>query len=296
MRLALLLVLSVIAAGCAAPPGPDVPAAAPAAVLAAPCDDARAALAHLGNGTFGLAPAAMCVFGTKLVGSENTLGICRKTGAVYAGMAFSGNIGGLARSLDGGASWEYVEPALAGQKPHATTLDPYVYVDPVTCRVFLDNLLTVNCSLLSWSDDAGETWSHSAAGCGEFDHQSLFAGPPVRSATVGYPHVVYRCAIHAVALAGASTSTTCQRSLDGGLTWLPPGAPAYGPNPFGRGHNGVMGACDGAAGHGIVDAQGRVYLPKGWCGQPWLAWSDDEGLTWTRAQVAGLGMAAGADG
>jgi hypothetical protein len=40
-----------------------------------------------------------------------------------------------------------------------------------------------------------------------------------------------------------------------------------------------------------VDARGWLYVPKGYCGQPWLAVSKDEGLTWTRTQVSGLGMA-----
>ena len=35
---------------------------------------------------------------------------------------------------------------------------------------------------------------------------------------------------------------------------------------------------------------GTLFVPRGWCGQPWLAISHDEGLTWTRTQVATNGM------
>jgi hypothetical protein len=39
-----------------------------------------------------------------------------------------------------------------------------------------------------------------------------------------------------------------------------------------------------------------VYLPRGWCGQPWLAISHDEGATWERVQVASNGTPVTADG
>jgi hypothetical protein len=35
-----------------------------------------------------------------------------------------------------------------------------------------------------------------------------------------------------------------------------------------------------------VDAKGTIYLPRGWCGEPYLAISKDEGDTWTRIKVA----------
>jgi hypothetical protein len=52
----------------------------------------------------------------------------------------------------------------------------------------------------------------------------------------------------------------------------------------------VPGACNTAAGHSSVGPDGTVYVPAGWCGQPWLAISHDEGQTWTRVQVASSGM------
>jgi hypothetical protein len=227
-----------------------------------------------------------CLYHLGSISYEPTIGVTRKGGVFYfpAFSAFS-NVAedSVMRSADQGATWQQIKPSLAGQNTHRINFDPYLYVDPVTSRVFLDDLANVACSALSWSDDEGASWTHAAAGCMETDHQTLFAGPPRTSTTVGYPNVVYRCAINAVALAGASTMSTCQRSLTGGGSWLPPGQPAF-----------VSQArappCDGALGHGFVDAKGVVYLPKGYCGQPWLAMSKDEGLTWQRVQVANNGM------
>ena len=48
----------------------------------------------------------------------------------------------------------------------------------------------------------------------------------------------------------------------------------------------VTYAADGAVGHGFVGDDGTVYLPRGWCGQPFLSISKDEGLTWDQVQVA----------
>jgi photosystem II stability/assembly factor-like uncharacterized protein len=39
-------------------------------------------------------------------------------------------------------------------------------------------------------------------------------------------------------------------------------------------------------GHGVVGPDWTVYLPRGWCGPPYLAISHDEGATWTRVQVS----------
>lgn len=268
------------------------------------CDANRTAVAHLPGGVLVAdpphAPPVPCLTRTGYTSAEPTLGVA-SDGTVFlypALPSFSITTPvGVARTTDDGATWERIVPDLLGQPTHPTTLDPYMYLDPATDRVFVDDLAPAfNCSYLSWSDDLGETWDHSLAGCMEFDHQTIFAGPPTISPTVGYPNVVHRCAINTVALAGASFSATCQRSLDGGLTWLAPGEPAFVADPTREGHGRVPGYCDGALGHGFVGDDGTVYLPKGFCGQPFLAISDTEGLTWTRVQVATNGMNAYADG
>jgi hypothetical protein len=226
---------------------------------------------------------------------EPTIGVCPKTGAVFF---YPVSPLAVAVSTDQGASWKALVPDVAGQRTHLGTNDPYLYVDPATCRVFVDDLLrtrgvgTPNCSMLSWTDDAGATWTNAPSGCWEFDHQTIFAGPPVSSATIGYPNIVYRCAINTVTLSVASTTTTCGKSVDGGLVFTPTGEPAFVTDPA----LALQGSCDMGSGHGVVDARGFVYLPKGNCGVAMLSISSDEGATWARVKVSDLGMPSTLDG
>lgn len=118
----------------------------------------------------------------------------------------------------------------------------------------------------------------------------MFAGPASLSTTVDYPNVVYFCAVF-VGLGPYSAGDACSKSLDGGLTWRLTGQPpflAFDPSQP-RGNHDIPGFCGGATGHGVVGPDGAVYLPKGYCRQPWLAISHNEGATWTRVQVADNG-------
>jgi hypothetical protein len=192
------------------------------------------------------------------------------------------------RSTDGGTKWKDVSPMLGNRRRHPTTLDPYLWLDPATGRVFTFDFY-FGCSELSWTDDGGTTWSTSVLQCGEQDHQTLFGGPPAISPTLTYPNVVYACSTQGGATI-YSVAAQCSKSLDGGLTWVFTGAPAYVTDVQDENDLGVAGVCHGAVGHGFVGPDGTVYLPKGLCGQPWLAISHDEGATWTRVQISELGM------
>jgi hypothetical protein len=227
--------------------------------------------------------------------AEPTLGIT-PDGAVFFQAEDVTNgvspVSDILRSSDDGRTWQVVSPMLGPIRRHPQSEDPYLYVDPVTGRVFTADLFIPGCSELSWSDDGGTTWTTSIAGCGTFDHETIFAGPPVTSHPRGYPNVVYYCAIDGGAAIPTSTMTVCEKSLDGGLTWIPTGRPPYVADPGGQpdGTYGIAGACDGGTGHGIVAPDGTIYLPRGYCGQPFLAISHDEGRSWTRVQVSTLGM------
>lgn len=194
-------------------------------------------------------------------------------------------------SKDGGRSWRDVSPGFGPERQALAGYDPFLYVDEQTGRVFASSFK--GCTAVSFTDDEGKTWTSSAA-CGLTDHQNIFAGPAVVSPTLGYPHVVYHCAIDGGALAGFSTMTSCLKSLDGGIAWIRTGAPAYTDDPRQEGGDRSLlpagGHCEGATGHGVVDRKGTVYLPRGWCGQPYLAISRDEGATWERVRVARNGM------
>lgn len=196
------------------------------------------------------------------------------------------------RSTNDGDTWEIVSPMIAGIPVQPLSLDPILYLDKDTGRVFTNNIPPdITCQPISFSDDAGETWTNTGI-CGHFDHQNIFAGPAPEEGDepTDYPNVVYYCAINLVMLSGTSTATTCSRSLDGGLTWIHTGEPAY-ITPLGE-EEGSLPWCDGAVGHGFVGPDGTVYLPRVWCGKPFVSISRDEGLTWEQVQVAKLGGVA----
>jgi hypothetical protein len=132
---------------------------------------------------------------------------------------------------------------------------------------------------MSFSDDAGESWITNPLACGRpvNDHQTLFAGPPVSTPTVGYPNIVYYCW-------NDVGSSSCTKSLDGGISFTPTGQPAFFGYPPDQGTEGDL--CGGLHGHGVVDSKGNVYLPREYCGKPYLAISHDEGLSWDRVEVS----------
>ena len=233
------------------------------------------------------------VKGTPQQAGEPTLGVTNKGTVFYVTLTGSPDI---IRSENNGRSWKTVSPTLpTGSKAHRVSFDPYVYVDDAegADRIFTIDL-TVACSYLSFSDDEGKSWITNPLACGRpvNDHQTLFSGPPALSLTAVYPNVVYYCW-------NDVGSSSCSKSLDGGLTFVDTGSPAFqGIDPLAEapGYDpenrfDVGSYCGGLHGHGHVGQDGTVYLPKGHCGQPWLAISTTEGATWERIQVAKNGVA-----
>ena len=182
-----------------------------------------------------------------------------------------------------------------------TSFDPIGFTDQKTHRSFTSQL-TLACSLLSYSDDAGKTWTPST-GCGPatlLDHQTVGGGPytkegrPATAGLTGYPDAVYYCAQNAY-------SGTCARSDDGGLTF-PFSSPAYN-NPAVESDDAYGGACSAIHGHLRVDPDGIVFLPNKGCGgvptagnlsnseffggQPAVVVSEDNGTTWSVRKVPG---------
>lgn len=210
---------------------------------------------------------------------EPTIGITRAGGIFTSAIQDNTRVLVL-RSGDRGRSWEDVSPKLGDVNAHLLSFDPYTHVDPKTSRLFTIDL-TVACSYLSYSDDEGETWTTDPLACGRpvNDHQTLFAGKPTVSRTSGYPNVVYYCF-------NDTLNSACSKSLDGGLTFVPTGAPA-----FLISHEDETACSEGLHGHGHAARDGTLLLPRGYCGQPWLAISRNEGMTWKRIQVANNGIA-----
>ena len=207
---------------------------------------------------------------------EPTLGITKKGHVFYTA---AGTRNEVLRSSNQGKTWKVVSPQLGGQNVHAISLDPYIWVDEDTDRVFTIDL-TVACSLMSFSDDLGKSWTTNPLACGRpvNDHQTLFGGPPATSTTVGYDSVLYYCW-------NDVATSSCGKSIDGGIGWRATGSPAFHAGDGTEGQ-GLPGDCGGLHGHGVVGRDGTVYLPKEHCERPFLAISKDEGLTWERVQVA----------
>ena len=131
------------------------------------------------------------------------------------------------------------------------------------------------CSVMSFSDDGGQSWTANPRGCSPtvvWDHQTMVAAKPRSTQTVGYPNVLHQCV-------NAVYAAMCARSLDGGLTWGP-SVPVY-PKPE------PDKLCGAQHGHLAAGPDGKVYLPTSLCGtRPTIYVSEDDGLTWRKSQIA----------
>lgn len=189
----------------------------------------------------------------------------------------------ISKSTDGGATWKDVGAKIQGQRVPIETNDPYIYVDPDTGRVFEFHMSPIlACATISYSDDAGSTWTTNPAGCGPtgaWDHQTMVAAKPRTLQTTGYPNILHQCV-------NAVYAEMCSRSIDGGLTWLP--ATVAWPND----KFGVTGQlCGTQTGHLAAAPDGTLYLPTSDCGTfPTVGISKDDGLTWKRVKIANIPM------
>jgi hypothetical protein len=227
------------------------------------------------------------VFPTGFYRGEPTVGVT-SDGVLFATASgplvgkMPGGEGLIGRSTDGGKHWQIVQDPTRNAK---TDVDPWLWVDPVTDRVF-NAPLYIGCSWLSWSDDRGQTWDGTPlAGCGlpGHDHQKLTSGKPPASAAGGtYPTVVYYAynsfrPDDATVKTGGTQVTV---SRDGGKTF---GASI-------RAHP-ADGCTAGINGPVVIGPDGAAYVPHPRCEGPAIARSDDAGTSWgAPVTVMGAGM------
>lgn len=167
-----------------------------------------------------------------------------------------------------------------------TSFDPLLFTDSKTNRTFVSQLLPSKASLMSYTDDDGETWTPSqGAGINSgVDHQTIGGGPYARKpdGTLKggavqkpgpnlqiYPNAVYY-ASQDIAIAEIA------RSDDGGFTF---GAavPMYD-----------LTQCNGLHGHIKVAPDGTVYVPNKGCGnEQAVVVSEDNGMTWNVRKIPG---------
>lgn len=218
-----------------------------------------------------LADPTWAINDVKHNGGEPTLGVNAK------GTLFVVSSNDVFRSRDNGTTWQMVSPPANFPR----SLDPILWVDQDTGRVFLDHLYLA-CSYLAYSDDEGANWLYNPVACGipGDDHQTLATGKPVN---VAVPMPLYKNVVYygwnGVAYSGVS------RSLDGGVTF------AGGVIAIDQAH------CGGLNGHMKIDKDGIVYLPAAGCDQPVVAVSRDSGVTWEQHTIdtGGVGRSAPGD-
>jgi hypothetical protein len=172
------------------------------------------------------------------------------------------------------ATWEDVSALTTS----LTSLDPILYTDSRTGRVFSSQLAGVT-SLTAYSDDDGATWtpSQGAGVPASVDHQTLgggpFAAPLTRDGSLPllYQNAVYYCS------QDVGYDASCAVSLDGGQTF----GPAVRIYTF-------LDCEAGLHGHVKVAPDGTAYVPTKACGgQQSVVVSENNGLTWSIRKVPG---------
>lgn len=280
VALAAAIALATLA-GCSEPATAPTPTAEGNQVLAP-----QAGTFHFPDGALAPAGCVRMLAGAYYTGqgaSEPSIGSDSK-GHVFMTADVSGPVtssGGpsVVMTTDG-QSFTDVGPKLpTGGQGHPITLDTLVYVDRDTGRIFFDDILPLSCTVLSWSDDVGKSWTTNPYGCGNSqvnDHETLVTAKPRMLSTVGYPKVLYTCFNNV-------GYEACATSLDGGLTFGPQVAvrepatssPDGTPNPL----------CSALTGHLKAAPDGTVFLPSTACptqdSVPVVSVTQDDGLTWT---------------
>lgn len=183
-------------------------------------------------------------------------------GVAPNGSIFVGGWDKVARSTDDGLSWTQHQPVPV----IGFAADRVLVVDHDTGRIAVDDT-TLGCTILSWSDDNGATWTTNPAACGGgvTDHQKVAFGKRVTyTDPTGalYENLMYVCA-------NGLSHTDCGVSADGGTTFLT-SAP-----------HGVGCAFQGTP---VSDVNGVLYEPTSQCGLQ-VRKTADNGLTWTEYDV-----------
>ena len=283
---------------------------APGAAFAAPanlpgagpgCHPEWTVLAHHVGGKVVTAtgvPPVACGMETGYPSSESSIAVT-KTGTLIYSPAQTEN--SMARSSDGGATWNLTYPADEQPTSFWNTVDPFVISDRRTGRTFWAHvtgpvrnegglpqgsgfLLAAAYGFQVYtSTNDGRSWTtadYQTAPMG--DWEKVFVGPPPPASTgaaqpVGYPDIVYICANSPVEVSGPGR--LCYKSLDGGATFVVAG---YNSPSVGQ----PTDICPPLNfNNGVVDSRGTFYIPATCQRSDYIAISHDEGSSYTWVPV-----------
>jgi hypothetical protein len=301
----------VFLVACSSSSGGPAPAVTPTAtpdaggaLAAQGCRPDSPATAYTGQSPASLASTATgsapypCFSLTGYGTSESSLGIA-SDGSVFMAPAYTAGGNGVAVSHDEGATWQALIPKFPQGGGHGR-VQPFFYLDPATHRMFFATNRMAGGFDLSWSDDAGKTWSYELISTDTQDWIKIFAGPAPAggSAPAGYATVLYTSAPSPISTpsGGIYASPDHQaiyRSLDGGATWTSVGGSSLTLDPTKEVTAGLADAttCPSTEwvifGDGVVGADGTIYIGYRMCTELAIASSHDEGATWSSVVVPG---------
>jgi hypothetical protein len=279
------------------------------------CASGRHAVAHYAGGAVlrhqPLGAPIPCGMPTGYAGGESAVAVTNSGAVFYApavqafagvqAQYFLGGNSAFARTTDLGRSWSFVDPkgpSTIGIQVPGTPLDRFAgslgypawdqiddkfYADRLTGRLFWTDPDLPSEAVL-WTDDDGASWGYSELPIGfGGEWTQVTTARPRQSATSGYPEVVYACGEYDSIGRDFTTALEgdlCQKSLDGGRSWIVIGQGFFG-SPIA-----AHPQCGGQTEHpnfspwAAPDPQGRLYELLFCAGSTYMIRSYDEGATW----------------
>ena len=245
-----------------------------------------------------------CGMQTGYAGGESAIAVTNSGSVFYAPAVqttagvqtqyFLGGNSGFARTTDEGRTWSFVLPISPNLHlpssplgrpgwPAWDQIDDKFFMDRSTGRLFWADP-DLPSEAVIWTDDDGATWGYSLLPVGfGGEWTQVTTATPRTSTTSDYPTVVYACGEYDSVGRDVSSSfegDLCQKSLDGGQTWVVAGQGFFGSPRATHPQCGGRQESPDFSPWAAPDPQGRLYELLFCAGRTFLIRSADEGATW----------------